>query len=75
MNPELPELRDTPECADCQASAGVYWMTCIGCYARLVVSARPNRRQQEAMLGAIARSAGAPTREAVLERMASTTNP
>ena len=42
-------------------------MQCLACCARLVISARPNKRFQEAMLAAIAMQKGAPTRAQILE--------
>lgn len=45
---------------------GGYHMACLQCCARLVASARPLRRQQEALLAAIARHEGAPSRADVL---------
>ena len=46
---------------------GVYQLQCTACCARLVISARPNKRFQEAMLAAIAMQTGAPTRAQILE--------
>ena len=48
---------------------GVYDATCPACCARLVISARPNKRFQEAMLAAIAMQKGAPEREQILEHI------
>lgn len=47
-------------CADCESSAtrrwhGTYRMDCLGCCARLVLSARPSRPHAGAMLAAIER--------------------
>ena len=42
-------------------------MQCLACCARLVISARPNKRFQEAMLAAIAMQKGAPERAQILE--------
>ncbi len=61
-------------CPECELAAtrkhhGVYRMHCAQCCARLVASARPSRQHQEAMLAAIARFRGAPTRQEVLERL------
>ena len=44
-------------------------MQCLACCARLVISARPNKRFQEAMLAAIAMQKGAPTRAQILEHI------
>ena len=59
-------------CATCQSSKeqrwhGVYDTTCTACCARLVISARPVKKLQEAMLAAIAMQKGAPEREQILE--------
>ncbi len=48
---------------------GVYDTTCTACCARLVISARPNKRFQEAMLAAIAMQKGAPDRAQILEHI------
>ena len=61
-------------CAECESSNeqrwhGVYDTTCIACCARLVISARPNKRFQEAMLAAIAMQKGAPNRAQILEHI------
>lgn len=57
------------ECQKAEASRhhGVYLLTCVQCCARLVVSARPNKAHQEAMLIVIARTHGAPSRQRVLD--------
>jgi hypothetical protein len=44
----------------------VYDLECVGCCARLVVSARPWKSHQEAMLSVISRFEGAPIREDVI---------
>lgn len=59
-------------CPDCTKSAasrgyGVYTLTCVKCCARLVVSARPIKAHQEAMLIVIGKVQGAPSRQKVLE--------
>ena len=59
-------------CAACTSSKeqrwhGVYNTTCTECCARLVISARPNKRFQEAMLAAIAMQKGAPDRAQILD--------
>jgi|GEM_PF-4528635 len=46
-------------------------MTCVQCCARLLVSARPLRRAQQAMLAAIARHQGAPSKAAILQAIKS----
>lgn len=64
-------------CPDCAKAAsnkhhGGYRMQCLQCCARLVASARPSRPHQEVMLAAIARLPGAPTRQAILDRLKQT---
>ena len=49
--------------------SGLYHLDCLDCCARLVVSARPSRRQQEAMLQLIESGRDRPTREAVVARV------
>ena len=51
-------------CKDCEAATvsewhGGYQMQCLGCCARLVVSARPCRRMQDGMLAYIDRTSNA----------------
>lgn len=67
------------KCAACTSSReqrwhGVYQLQCTECCARLVISARPNKRFQEAMLAAIAMQKGAPTRAQILEHIKGTKN-
>jgi hypothetical protein len=45
---------------------GVTSTSCTACCARLVLSARPSRRQQEAMFAFIERFPDAPSREEIL---------
>ena len=59
-------------CKECKQAAidkhhGGGLMQCLACCARLVISARPNKRFQEAMLAAIAMQKGAPERAQILE--------
>ena len=59
-------------CPHCESSKeqrwhGVYDTTCIACCARLVISARPVKKFQEAMLAAIAMQKGAPEMAQILE--------
>lgn len=57
-------------CAQHQASGiagGRYDLHCLQCCARLVRSARPMRRKQEAMLAVVTRREGRPSRAAVLD--------
>ncbi|MCW5284994.1 hypothetical protein [Verminephrobacter eiseniae] len=66
-----PPMTSTTECEQCQRAQtnkgwGCYRMQCLQCCARLVASARPSRPHQEAMLAAIERFPGAPSRDAVL---------
>lgn len=42
-------------------------MTCVQCCARLLVSARPLKHAQQAMLAAIARHQGAPSKATILQ--------
>lgn len=59
-------------CNDSQTAgrpSGVFNLLCLGCCARLVLSARPLRRAQEAMLASIARMPGAPSRAQVLSHL------
>lgn len=42
-------------------------MTCVACCARLLVSARPLKHAQQAMLAAIARHQGAPSKASILQ--------
>jgi hypothetical protein len=44
-------------------------MACLGCCARLVASAHPNRQAAAAMLAAIERFPGSPPRAAILDRV------
>ena len=46
-------------------------MQCLGCCARLVLSARPDKAQARAMLKAIELSGAAPSRAEVLAAVAS----
>ena len=63
------------QCPSCesykrQPLSGLYQMTCLGCCTRLVLSARPDKRQAAAMLAAIARCEGSPSRQQVLASVA-----
>ncbi len=51
----------------CDQPRGVYDLMCLDCCARLVLSARPSKAQAAAMLGAIERMPGSPTRAEVIE--------
>ncbi len=57
------------ECATAkaQSQSGVYRLSCLGCCTRLVLSARPDRKQAAMLLEAIRRAKGNPGREQVLE--------
>ena len=48
-----------------------YQIHCVGCCARLVMSARPLRTVQEGHLAAIGRHDNAPTREQILQHIRS----
>jgi len=50
-----------------QLTAGVFDAGCASCCARLVRSARPLRPAQEAMMAAITRRDGRPTREQIIQ--------
>ena len=53
-------------CYNCEHNRRVYLADCLGCAVRLVKSARPARKQQEAMLEYIAKN-GKFTKEQVIE--------
>lgn len=60
------------ECKSCAAhlanpKSGLYQVDCLQCCARLVLSARPDKRKAEVMLAVIARHNGAPPRGEVLQ--------
>lgn len=60
-----------PSCQACDMAAsrqvcGAYRMQCLQCCTRLVLSAHPEKRLAGAMLAAIARAEGAPSRADVL---------
>lgn len=59
-------------CPQCESSkqlphSGAYSFKCVECCSRLVLSARPDKRQAAAMLAAIERFPGNPGRERILE--------
>lgn len=61
-----------PTCQSCEYSkqqplSGLYSMTCTHCCARLIRSARPLKGAQQAMLAAIGRHQGAPSKAAILQ--------
>lgn len=61
-----------PTCQSCEYSkqqplSGLYTMTCAQCCARLIRSARPLKHAQQAMLAAIGRHQGAPSKAAILQ--------
>lgn len=66
-----------PGCSNCAAASLKPWhgytMHCAGCMARLVLSARPSRKQQETMLACLELQgngrAQRPNRSQVLERL------
>ena len=53
-------------CYNCENARRVYIRDCLGCTVRLVKSARPSRKQQEAMLEYIEKY-GAFTRNQIIE--------
>ena len=53
-------------CYNCENNRRVYLADCLGCAIRLVKSARPGRKQQDAMLAYIERNRRF-TREQVIE--------
>jgi hypothetical protein len=76
--PVTPAMLAVPGCSNCEAATtkqwhGGYTMQCVGCMARLVLSARPLRHAQEAMLACLESKGsarpGLPTRQQVLERL------
>ena len=56
-----------PHCAS--AYRGIGNFSCAGCCARLVMTARPSRQHQEAMLEACQWLPTAPAREAILAQL------
>jgi hypothetical protein len=57
-----------PECGKAATSRfhGTYDTGCLDCCVRLVASARPSRRHQEAMLYALERIPGSPGRDEII---------
>jgi len=60
------------DCNECNKAKnnrlhGTYVRGCVRCCARLVISARPDKRQQLAILDFIERSKDAPSRAKILE--------
>lgn len=53
-------------CYNCENKRRVYTKDCLGCAVRLVKSARPSRKQQEAMLHYI-ETYGAFSRDEIIE--------
>ena len=60
-------------CKSCIArigkNGGEYHVHCIECCVALVASARPDKKRAAAMLAAIERIKGAPSRDAILDRV------
>ena len=60
-------------CMSCVARSGKnggdYHVHCIECCAALVASTRPDKNRAAAMLAAIERIKGAPSRDAILDRV------
>ena len=67
-------MSDCPQCAAATSMthSGDYRASCIECCARLMRSARPNRRMASVLLAAIARLPGAPDRADILAHMKKT---
>ena len=67
-------MSDCPQCARAahRPHAGDYQARCLDCCARLVRSARPDRRMASALLAAVARMPGAPDRAEVIAHLAQT---
>lgn len=57
-------------CYNCDNNRRIYTADCLGCAVRLVKSARPSRRQQEAMLNYIQRL-GKLSKEQIIEAIKS----
>jgi hypothetical protein len=57
-------------CYNCENNRRVYSAECLGCAVRLVKSARPSRRQQEAMLNYI-QKLGKLSKEQIIEAIKS----
>lgn len=57
-------------CYNCENNRRVYTADCLGCAVRLVKSARPSRKQQEAMLNYI-QKLGKFTKEQIIEAIKS----
>ena len=55
-------------CYNCENNRRVYTKDCIGCAARLVKSARPSRKQQEAMINYLTRY-GKFTKDEIIEAL------
>lgn len=67
-------MASTGECEECKRARtnkyhGGYWMQCLHCCARLVLSTHPSKPHAAAMLSAIERFPDAPTRQAILARL------
>jgi len=59
-------------CYNCKNNRRVYTLGCVGCAARLVISARPQRKQQEVMIEHIVKH-GKLTKEQIIEAIKSDT--
>lgn len=57
-------------CYNCENNRRVYTLGCIGCAVRLVKSARPSRKQQDAMIQHIVKH-GKITKEQIIEAIKS----
>ena len=67
---DLP--KPCPYCA--RQQSGMYNMQCLGCRVRLVLSARPSRAKQEAMLAYIGQRGGATAERETRERLEAQSN-
>ena len=67
-------MSDCPQCAAATSMphSGDYRASCLDCCARLVRSARPDRRMASALLAAIVRLPGSPNRGEILAHMSAT---
>ena len=62
-------MSDCDECkkAELNDRHGVYISNCVGCCARLVISARPSKTHQDSMFAAIDRMNGSPARQEIID--------
>ena len=67
-------MQSPSECEHCYKAGinpwhGGYHFGCVGCCARIVISARPNKRFQESILAAISGYSKSPSRYEIIERI------